>query len=211
MVNGDVRVTCADVPFAAPTADEGAGGGALADVLAGQPFPGGGDLLPRGRGRAAGGWGAALADDDAVDAVAERGRHHHAAGHLLAELAGGQVDAAHVREVHLDRGVAAGELEPAGAPDQTATAVAATAVGWLVGAVVAGFVADRAGSPAADVIRHALLSGSGIAPAALIAVAAALLLYARDNDGRLPPMNDAATARAALAPYVEQTRSVVGL
>jgi FtsX-like permease family len=62
--------------------------------------------------------------------------------------------------------------------EAAATAVAATAVGWAVGAVVAGLVADRAGSPAGDVIRHALLSGSGLATAAAIAITAALLLYA---------------------------------
>lgn len=38
-------------------------------------------------------------------------------------------------------------------------------------------------------------------------LATALLQYAQDNDGRLPPMNDAATARAALSPYVRDERA----
>ena len=39
-------------------------------------------------------------------------------------------------------------------------------------------IASRAGSPAGDVVRHALLTGSGTGGAIAVAVAAGLLLYA---------------------------------
>jgi hypothetical protein len=51
-------------------------------------------------------------------------------------------------------------------------------VGFVVGGVVAAIVASQAGSPAGAVVTHALLSGSGLATAAIVAVAAGLLLYA---------------------------------
>jgi hypothetical protein len=53
-----------------------------------------------------------------------------------------------------------------------------TVVGWIAGGAVAALIAARAGSPAGDVVTHALLSGSGIGAAAGIAAAAGLLLYA---------------------------------
>ena len=58
-----------------------------------------------------------------------------------------------------------------------AVAVAATVVGWAVGAVVAAAVASRAGSPAWPVVDHALLSSSGLTTAAGAALAATVLLY----------------------------------
>jgi len=61
--------------------------------------------------------------------------------------------------------------------ESAATAVVATAAGWALGALVAAFVAAHAGSPAGDVVTHALLSGDGLLTAALVALAAALLLY----------------------------------
>lgn len=61
--------------------------------------------------------------------------------------------------------------------ESAAVAVVATVVGWIAGGAVAAAIAARAGSPASDVIDHALLSGSGIAAALGTAAAAALLLY----------------------------------
>ncbi len=58
-----------------------------------------------------------------------------------------------------------------------AVAVAATVVGWAVGALVAAGVALEAGSPAWPVVDHALLSRSGLTTAVVAAAAAALLLY----------------------------------
>ncbi|HVV59460.1 MAG TPA: FtsX-like permease family protein, partial [Gaiellaceae bacterium] len=56
-------------------------------------------------------------------------------------------------------------------------AAVATVVGWAAGGAIAALIADRAGSPAGQVVVHALLSGGGIAAALAIAAAAALLLY----------------------------------
>ncbi len=53
-----------------------------------------------------------------------------------------------------------------------------TLAGFVVGGVAAALVASHAGSPAWAVVSHALLSGTGIATAALVAAAAGLLLYA---------------------------------
>jgi hypothetical protein len=58
-----------------------------------------------------------------------------------------------------------------------AVAVAATAVGWALGALVAAGVASRAGSPPWPVVQNALLSGSGLATAAVAATVSAALLY----------------------------------
>ena len=62
--------------------------------------------------------------------------------------------------------------------ESAATALAATAVGWAVGIAVTALVAARAGSPAGDVVTHALVSGRGLATALGVGVAAALLLSA---------------------------------
>lgn len=61
--------------------------------------------------------------------------------------------------------------------EAAATAVAATAVGWGAGAGVAAVVAGRAGSPAGEVVSHALLSRGGLTTAVLVALAASFLLY----------------------------------
>jgi hypothetical protein len=53
-----------------------------------------------------------------------------------------------------------------------------TIAGWVLGGAAAALIAARAGSPAGDVITHALVSRSGILTAVGVAVAAALLLYA---------------------------------
>jgi predicted lysophospholipase L1 biosynthesis ABC-type transport system permease subunit len=57
-------------------------------------------------------------------------------------------------------------------------ATAGTVVGWAVGGAAAAVVASRAGSPVADVVRHALLSPGGLLAAAGVAAVAGLLLYA---------------------------------
>ena len=62
--------------------------------------------------------------------------------------------------------------------ESCALAVAGTVIGWVLGGAVAALIASRAGSPAGDVIRHALLSENGLLAAAAVAAAAGLLLYA---------------------------------
>jgi hypothetical protein len=62
--------------------------------------------------------------------------------------------------------------------ESTALAAVGTAVGWVLGGAVAAFVAARAGSPAADVVSHALLSSGGILAALGVAIVAGLLLFA---------------------------------
>ena len=56
-------------------------------------------------------------------------------------------------------------------------AALSTLVGWVLGGVVAAFIAARAGSPAADVVSHALLSRSGVLTALAMALVAGLLLF----------------------------------
>jgi hypothetical protein len=62
--------------------------------------------------------------------------------------------------------------------ESTALAAFGTLVGWVLGGIVAAFVAGRAGSPAADVVSHALLSSGGILGAVGVALVAGLLLFA---------------------------------
>jgi hypothetical protein len=62
--------------------------------------------------------------------------------------------------------------------EAAAVAVAATVAGWAAGAAIGAFAAAQAGSPAADVVEHALLSRGGLATGAAVAVCASLLLYA---------------------------------
>lgn len=59
-----------------------------------------------------------------------------------------------------------------------ALAAAGTIAGWVVGGGAAAVIAARAGSPAGDVISHALLSRAGTLSALGVALAATLLLYA---------------------------------
>lgn len=62
--------------------------------------------------------------------------------------------------------------------ESIALATAGTVAGWVLGGGVAALVAARAGSPAGDVVTHALLSSGAILTALGMAVAAGLLLYA---------------------------------
>jgi hypothetical protein len=62
--------------------------------------------------------------------------------------------------------------------ESVSLAAVGTVVGWVVGGSVAALVAGRAGSPAGDVVAHALLTRGGILAALGVAVTAGLLLYA---------------------------------
>jgi hypothetical protein len=62
--------------------------------------------------------------------------------------------------------------------ESTAVATAGTVAGWAFGGAAAAVIASRAGSPAGDVVEHALLSGAGLGGAAVVSLAAGLLLYA---------------------------------
>ncbi len=62
--------------------------------------------------------------------------------------------------------------------ESTALAALGTVAGWALGGAIAAAVATRAGTPGGAVVRHALLSGSGLLAAAGVAVTAGLLLFA---------------------------------
>ncbi|MDX6486911.1 MAG: hypothetical protein QOF43_2064, partial [Gaiellaceae bacterium] len=62
--------------------------------------------------------------------------------------------------------------------ESIALAALGTLVGWVLGGAAAAFVAARAGSPATDVVSHALLSRGGILCALGVALVAGLLLFA---------------------------------
>src|SRR5581483_9723166 len=62
--------------------------------------------------------------------------------------------------------------------ESLALAAVGTVAGWVAGGVAAAVIAERAGSPAGDVVLHALLSGGGVLTALAVAGSAALLLYA---------------------------------
>jgi hypothetical protein len=61
--------------------------------------------------------------------------------------------------------------------EAAALAVTGTIVGWALGGAVAAVVAERAGSPAGQVVQHALLSWNGLLAGAAVAGIAGLLLY----------------------------------
>ncbi len=56
-------------------------------------------------------------------------------------------------------------------------AVAGTVVGWAAGVGLAALAAGRLGAPVGGVLRHSVLSGAGLAVAAGLAAAAALVLF----------------------------------
>ena len=62
--------------------------------------------------------------------------------------------------------------------EAAALAVTGTIAGWLLGGAVAALVAERAGSPAGQVVAHGLLSGDALIAAAVVAAIAGFLLYA---------------------------------
>jgi hypothetical protein len=62
--------------------------------------------------------------------------------------------------------------------ESSALAAVGTLLGWVLGGAVAAFIASRAGSPAMDLVSHALLSRGGILGALGVALVAGLLLFA---------------------------------
>lgn len=62
--------------------------------------------------------------------------------------------------------------------ESLALALAGTVAGWALGGAVAALVATRAGSPAWDVVSHALVSPQGVLTGLGVAVVAGVLLYA---------------------------------
>lgn len=91
------------------------------------------------------------------------------------------------------------------AAEAAATAVVGAAVGWAAGSAVSIAVADRAGSPAWAVVTHSALAASGLAAAAGVGVAAALILLGslrpsrlRVGALRLSPVDLAAVAALAV-------------
>ena len=86
-------------------------------------------------------------------------------------------DAAHARRRLTWFGARRWQVELFTLAESTALAVLATIVGWALGGAVAALVAARAGSPAGDVVSHALLSGNGVLTALGVAVVAGLLLF----------------------------------
>jgi len=62
--------------------------------------------------------------------------------------------------------------------ETTVAVLLGTVVGWAVGAVAGASVARAAGSPAWGVLRHSVLSSSGVALAALVGVGAVLVIVA---------------------------------
>jgi hypothetical protein len=85
------------------------------------------------------------------------------------------------------------------------TAIVGVAAGWLGGAGIAALVAGAAGSPAAGIVHHSLLSLEGILLAALLAVVATAILVAalvvpplRVGGRSLTPLDGAALAAVAI-------------
>jgi len=91
------------------------------------------------------------------------------------------------------------------AAEAGALALAGAAVGWSLGSLVGLIVANRAGVPAGDVLRHSVIAGRGFVLAAAIAATAAMvvLLALRAGTARLGAFTvtpvDAAAAGAAVA------------
>ena len=57
-----------------------------------------------------------------------------------------------------------------------AAALAGVIVGWGLGVLAVAALADRAGAPAGEILRHSVLAAGGLAAAALLAVAAVVVL-----------------------------------
>jgi hypothetical protein len=69
------------------------------------------------------------------------------------------------------------QLEAETATEVGVVAFVGTLVGWALGIGIAAFVADRASEPAGEVIRHSVLSGSGLVAGLVLALASALVLF----------------------------------
>ncbi len=114
-------------------------------------------------------------------------------------------DAAAARDRLLWAGARRWQVELATFAETAGVAIAATALGWIVGGLAAYGVATYAGSPGWATVRHGVVSASGLAFAGLAAALSALLLYgavrARPVQlGRLAvtPLDMAALAAAAV-------------
>jgi hypothetical protein len=62
------------------------------------------------------------------------------------------------------------------AAEAVAIAVVGATVGWIAGAAIGAAIADDAGSPAAAVVRHSVISWTGLAVVAGLAIAATIVL-----------------------------------
>ena len=70
------------------------------------------------------------------------------------------------------------QVEAGTAAETAAVAAAGTVAGWAGGAALAALVAREAGSPVGEVLRHSVASWGGLAAAAALALASALVLFA---------------------------------
>jgi hypothetical protein len=98
------------------------------------------------------------------------------------------------------------------AAETMVVAVAAIAVGWLLGAAVTAWLAHRVGSPPGDIVRHSLASGSGVAIALGLCLLATIVTFVALRVGELPlggrsvsPL-DVAAAGAAVAVFLTISR-----
>ena len=87
--------------------------------------------------------------------------------------------------------------------ESLAVAAAGTVAGWALGGAIAAVAASRAGSPAWQVVTHALLSTGGVLTGLGVALVAGLLLYATVRAaavqfGRFTPLDAAAIGAVAI-------------
>ncbi len=94
---------------------------------------------------------------------------------LLAAASGSRRNQATMRRLTW-LGASPGQRGLVFAAEAVAIAVVGALVGWAAGAAIAAGIAEAAGSPAGAVLAHSVLSWSGLAAAAGLAVAAALVL-----------------------------------
>jgi FtsX-like permease family protein len=95
--------------------------------------------------------------------------------------------------------------------ESAAVVLVGTVAGWALGTGVALFLADGAGSPPGAVVAHSVLSGSGIAIGAGLAVAATVVLFVslRARPVRLGVLSFSAADVAALGALVTVTVALI--
>jgi FtsX-like permease family protein len=104
------------------------------------------------------------------------------------------------------------QLALGSAAEAGALALVGAAAGWIVGSLIGLVVAERAGVPAGEVLRHSAVAGRGFVLAVAIAAAAAMvvLLSLRAGSARLGGLTltpvDAAAIGAAVAVVVALAR-----
>jgi FtsX-like permease family len=104
------------------------------------------------------------------------------------------------------------QLALGSAAEAGALALVGAATGWVLGSVIGLIVADRAGVPTGEVLRHSVLAGRGFVLAVAIAAAAAMvvLLALRAGGARLGGLTltpvDAAAIGAAVAVVIALAR-----